>query len=187
MGFTGTTYTTSVQKANLFSFVLAIPVIVIYLAPFMAIWTHTPLKAGWESWKMNIIPVFIVGTVVHELLHGLVWMFYAKGGFRVIRFGIKWGFLTPCCHCKKPLKKNAYLLGVVMPLIVTGFIPAGYGMVTGDAFYLIAGILFTLVAGGDIMALWMLRKVKKHQWVADHPDEFGFVVLENGQTVHPDN
>ncbi|HET6528317.1 MAG TPA: hypothetical protein VFG39_06165, partial [Balneolaceae bacterium] len=45
------------------------------------------------------------------------------------------------------------------------------------------GLLFTLAAGGDILILWLLRKVDDGLLVQDHPDLVGCVVLGHIETA----
>jgi hypothetical protein len=39
-------------------------------------------------------------------------------------------------------------------------------------------IFFSAAAGGDIQAVWILRKFKSNQMIKDHPEELGFIVLD---------
>ena len=53
----------------------------------------------------------IVGIVVYKLCHGIAWTQFAGRGFRSIRFGMSWKFLTPYCHRTEPLKVKHYRIG----------------------------------------------------------------------------
>jgi len=70
-------------------------------------------KASNAWWVYGI--VIIIGVVLHELIHGIVFASFAKQGFKSIKFGIIWKMLTPYAHCKEPLRVRPYMLGVVMP------------------------------------------------------------------------
>jgi hypothetical protein len=111
-------------------------------------------------------------------LHGFGWAIFAKHGFKSISFGIKWEYLTPYCHCNEPLKRFPFLIGAILPLVVLGLFPAVYAYFTGNFTIWFFGFFFTIAAGGDIIAIWMLRKVKKGQLVQDHPSELGFIILD---------
>ena len=88
---------------------------------------------------------------------------------------MKWKYLTPYCHCKEPLKVKHYKLGAAMPLIVLGIVPSIAGLIIGHEGFLSFGILFTLAAGGDMIALYMLRKLDNNIYVSDHPKKMGFI------------
>ena len=83
--------------------------------------------------------------------------------------------MTPYCHCKEPLKVKHYKIGGAMPLIVMGIIPSIIGLIIGNGGILSFGIIFTLAAGGDIIALYMLRKLDNNIYVSDHPKKMGFI------------
>ena len=119
-------------------------------------------------------PILIVGAVIHELLHGITWGYFAKNKMKSIKFGVKWQYITPYCHCKEPLKVKHYWIGGAMPLIVMGIIPAIVAIAIGNSFLLHFGIFFSWAAGGDIISLFMLRKLDRNSYVSDHPTEMGF-------------
>ena len=74
-------------------------------------------------------------TILHELIHGITWGFFAKNHFHSIAFGIIWSSFSPYCTCSNPLKKCQYLLGVAMP---TFDIPGAFQLLYGfaDSVYL---------------------------------------------------
>jgi hypothetical protein len=120
-------------------------------------------------------------VVVHELLHGITWAFFVKGGFRSIRFGIKWSQLTPYCHCILPLKVWQYIVGTIAPLLFMGIIPSVIAFITGDPLLMFLGLFFTTTAAGDILSIWMLRNFKANQVIHDHPEELGFIVENSSE------
>ena len=52
------------------------------------------------------------------------------------------------------------------------------GIFTGNPFIFIFGLAFILAAGGDILILWLLRKVKAGSLVEDHPKRAGCYVID---------
>jgi hypothetical protein len=83
--------------------------------------------------------------------------------------------LTPYCHCKEPLKVKHYKIGGAMPLIILGIIPSLIGISIGHGGILSFGLFFSWAAGGDIIALYMLRNLDNSIYVSDHPDKMGFI------------
>ncbi|SHE83098.1 Putative zincin peptidase [Mariniphaga anaerophila] len=169
-------YTMGMGKVNLIAVLLAFPITAVILYPFVLVWGYETFKAGKEAFDDYFLLVLIAGILVHELLHGLTWGYFANNGFKSIRFGVKWKFLTPYCHCKEPLKVKHYKIGAAMPLIIMGIIPSIIGFVIGHGGVLAFGIFFTWAAGGDIIALFMLWKLDNNIYVSDHPDKMGFVL-----------
>ncbi|MBN1598764.1 MAG: DUF3267 domain-containing protein [Bacteroidales bacterium] len=183
---TGTVYTISIQKANLVALIMIAPITIIYGLPYYLIWGENILS----KLKEISLPVFFlsipVGIVLHEFLHGATWALFAKEGFKSIKFGIKWEYLTPYCHCTEPIKVRHYVIGGLMPLLIMGMVPAIWAIFTGNGLLMLIGTFFTWAAGGDIQAVWLLRKHSVNQWISDHPKELGFIV-DDTKTVNKNN
>ena len=126
---------------------------------------------------ISILLVITVGTVLHELIHGITWAKYTENGFKSIRFGIMWRMLTPYCHCVEPLKVKHYILGAIMPTIILGFLPFVFSLVTGNLLWLFFGVFFTMGGVGDFLIINLLRKEKKDDLVLDHPTEAGCYIF----------
>jgi hypothetical protein len=175
----GKEFIISIKRANLIALILIFPITLFYMLPFYLLWgmnIFNSLKYIDLLFGFILIPV---GIVVHELSHGLVWVLFSSGKFRSLRFGIKWEYLTPYCHYIEPLKVWQYIAGGVAPLIVMGVIPGIFALITGNSFLMFFAMFFTWAAGGDIQSVWMLRKFKASQKVIDHPEDLGFIVIEN--------
>lgn len=120
--------------------------------------------------------VFVLGAVVHELLHGLTWALFCRRGIKSVRYGVHWKYLTPYCHCQERLRLVPYALGGAMPGFVLGLLPAIGGMLIGNLWVFLFGLLFTLAASGDLLVLNMLRQARPDDLVQDHPQEVGCIL-----------
>ena len=80
-----------IVKANIFAVVIMVVAAIVFLVPFFWIWKDKKpideLLGGFGDWSITFI-LFIVGIVVHELIHGLTWARYAKSGWKSISFGV---------------------------------------------------------------------------------------------------
>jgi hypothetical protein len=177
-------YTISTGKANLMGFLLIIPILVFALLPFSIIWDYNTFDSAKRIVFENFIVILIVGVFVHELLHGITWAIFAKNGFKSIKFGMIWSWLTPYCHCKEPLKAKHYAVGGAMPLVIMGIFPIIISLISGNGLMLSIGILFTWAAGGDIISLYMLRRIDSNESVYDHPDKLGFYVMDDTKLIN---
>ena len=167
-------YTMGLGLVNLLAFVMLIPVLIILLLPFLGIWDFDTFKIGMDAFFGNYFLIILIGgIIVHELLHGFTMGYFASDRMKSIKFGFK--ALTFYTHCKEPLKVKHYKIGAAMPLIVLGIIPALIAFLLGNGFILSFGIFFTWAAGGDIIALFMLRKLDNEVYVSDHPKKMGFI------------
>ncbi|HRN49595.1 MAG TPA: DUF3267 domain-containing protein, partial [Niabella sp.] len=129
---------------------------------------------GWVFLKW--LTIFLAGIVAHELVHGITWALYAKKGFRSIKFGILWKYITPYCHCKEPLQIRHYLIGAITPFIFVGLLPAVYAIITGSINWLLFGIFYTVGAVGDFLIIKLLLPEKRNDYALDHPSEAGCYV-----------
>jgi hypothetical protein len=166
----------SIEKASMRALFMVVPIVIIYALPFYLVWGENVLTALRFRSILFLFLFIVLGIAIHELLHGVVWALFAKKGFRAIRFGIKWEYFTPYCHCIESLKVWQYVLGGLAPLIIMGIFPALYAMYAGNALWMFYAFFFSAAAGGDIQAVWMLRKYKANQRVYDHPEELGFII-----------
>ncbi|OFX85683.1 MAG: hypothetical protein A2W99_06120 [Bacteroidetes bacterium GWF2_33_16] len=171
-------YTVQMGRVNLIAIFMIIPILIIFLVPYLLLWNFDILKIGYKLFLKNIFLLVFVGIILHELLHGITWAILTKKGFNQIKFGINWKYLSPYTHFKEPLKIKYYLAGALMPLIILGIIPAVYGIIMGDGFFLIFGIFFTWAAAGDIISSIRLLRLPMNIFVQDHPKELGFIVFD---------
>ena len=169
-------YTMGLGKANLIALLLMVPILIILLTPFILVWSYESFEVSRKVFVTYLIPLILIGILVHELLHGISWAFYSSQGMKSIKFGFKWKFLTPYCHCKESLKLQHYRIGVAMPLLILGILPSIIAIAIGNGSLLIFGIIFSWAAGGDIIALFMLRKLDNEIYVSDHPEKMGFYI-----------
>ena len=182
--------TLTAAEANIYALVFLVPLILILFVPYYFLWsgqfTLAQLKSyleARESWTFLDIGVgaivLLAGIVAHELLHGLGWSFYTKNGWKSIRFGVIWNYLTPYCHCSEPLIMKSYRIGSLLPALILGMIPSIVAMATGNLVLFVFGFFFTFAAGGDFLILWMLRKEKSNVLVQDHADKIGCIIIQN--------
>lgn len=138
--------------------------------------TESPLKG------MATCVLFIILIVVHELIHGITWGLFAKGGFKQnIEFGFIVQSLTPYCACKAPMGKVGYILGSMMPCIILGILPAIAGFILSDMTIFGLGAMLILCAGGDLLVTQMILTHKtdaKEILFYDHPTEIGLMTFE---------
>ena len=180
----------SIGKANLFSIGLIIPIIIVFLGPYLLLWTSDTELSFIELLKETFLQpikerpyltlvIILFGVLVHELLHGISWARYTGNGMKDIKFGVIWSMLTPYCRCEVPLNVKHFLFGLLAPGIALGLLPAIYGLVSQNAGIMLFGMFFTLVGGGDYLLAWNLRKESMDSLVKDHPTAVGYFIYED--------
>jgi hypothetical protein len=174
----------SMAKANLYSIFFVLPITVMALI-FIGIWGIDNIVTKFESadfLSLYLISLFLifVGIVLHEIIHGVTWMYFSKKPFTTIKFGVNWKVLSPYAHCTEPMGVNAYRLGAMMPGLLVGVLPYLVGLFSGNIWITLFGLFFTFAASGDAIIIWSIRKVEKGKQVEDHPTRAGcFVVLDD--------
>jgi hypothetical protein len=121
-----------------------------------------------------LILAFLLGIVVHELIHGFTWMWATHSGFKHLRFGLMTGAVY--CHIDVPMRKRAYVAGALMPLILLGLLPYLVSIFIGSLWLMLFGTLLSSAAMGDVMIVWVIRHESPDTLVYDHPSEAGCLV-----------
>ena len=163
--------------ANIYAIISVLPPLIILCFLYISIWEQPAISFEFPYWL-----IYLVGVVIHELIHGFFAMKFSKQGMKSIKFGIYWKLLTPYCHCKEPLTASHYRIVLLAPLLILGIIPTIIGLIIGHSGIYGFGLLFILAAGGDLIIFWKLRNENKSTLVLDSPDKCGCVVYESGES-----
>lgn len=167
----------SIEQAARLSLLTAFPVLCLYVAPYWLINHVNPFMEIDLAGSIWLLVLVIPGIVIHELIHGFFFAIFSKKGFRSIRFGIKWEYLTPYCHCKVPVRVWQYAFGALAPLLILGVGPALAGYLLSDFYWILFGVFFTWAAAGDVLSVWLLRRFPASWMVKDHESNLGFYVM----------
>ena len=178
-GYRKTELTVGIVKANVVTIAVSIPLIAAALALFLLV-NHSPIDPHAAASPLVFIAVLAL-IVVHELIHGFTWSFFAPHRFADIEFGFMKEYLTPYCTCTAPLPREGYIVGSLAPLVTLGIIPTAVAIATGSFTLLVVGLFMILGAGGDVMIVLMLLRHKSsasEQLICDHPTQAGSVLFE---------
>ncbi len=189
--------TISISKVYRIASILLVPLLLLLAVPYILIWENNlttyldvilhRFHTDWSSLFLYLellrkILLFsllgIAGAIIHELLHAVVWLVYLHKGFRILKFGIMSPDMSPYVHCKEPLPVWVYRIGIVLPALVLGILPAVAGIVTGIGLLFLFGFFFTWTASGDLIVLWMIRHLNPQTMVKDHPVQVGCIIME---------
>jgi hypothetical protein len=182
--YTQEEFTIDVSKVQIGAILYTAPFLLLFSGFFFLIWKDSydiiglQMRIATFGVKLHFISlvIIIVGIIVHELIHGICFAYFAKNKFKSIKFGVIWKWVTPYCHCKEPLTIKACIIVAAMPGIVLGFLPCIFSIFLGNLGLLLFGLFFTLAAGGDFMMIFKLRKEPIDNLYQDHPDKIGGIV-----------
>ena len=182
-GYRKVELTIGIVWANVVAILLAIPIIAIGIGLFVVNNPGViPFIRGYRDMLIFLISIFVL-VFVHEVIHAVTWSFFAENGMKDIELGFMKQYLTPYATCCTPLRKRAYILGALMPMIILGIIPLIIAITIGSPLLLSVGLLMTIVAGGDIMIVFKLityRSNAREKLIYDHPTQAGCYVFEKG-------
>jgi hypothetical protein len=126
-----------------------------------------------------ILVAFVGLIVVHEAIHALAWKMASGLGWSSFKFGVLWKVLTPYAHATSPMNARAYRIGCVAPFFALGVAPWLMGLALGSATLGLFGVMGALAGAGDLLIIWLIRKVSAGALVADHPSDLGCVLVES--------
>ena len=155
---------------------LAIVLTIVPLIPHVLMWGFDA-RFNARDYLLGFL-AFVILIVVHEATHAIGWIIFAGVRPKDIRFGIAWQTLSPYAHSKVAMRAGSYRVGVILPLIVTGIVPTLIGTVTNTGWLTVAGAILVSGAVGDLIVLWVIRKVPSKAMVIDHPQNAGCYVVE---------
>ena len=177
-GYTQRDLTINMSKANLFAVSLFVLLLIVGAGLYYLV--HRSVDFTGYSLVVFLVAVAVL-SVAHELIHGLSWSRFTPHRFKDIEFGIQKTTITPYCTCLVPLKKQHYLIGAAMPLVVLGIIPMIVGIAIGNSNVVFMGTVMAASAAGDILIMKSLIGYKSSAGeivYMDHPTEAGSVVFE---------
>ncbi len=193
-------YTISGKQANLYGLFFLIPILLVYGIPYILIWRapDTDIRSSILSVVVAnkeiiqhmtiglVILIFLAGIIIHELIHGACMALFAKNGFKSVSFGFNIKALAPYAHCKEPLDPTSYRICLMMPAALLGELPILAGWISGNILLMAFGILFLWASSGDLIILWISRRIKTG-WLQDHPDKVGFILITDNEADHTKN
>lgn len=171
--------TIGIVYANVMAIVLCLPIVIAFSVAYQLV--NAGKEMTWSSpfEGLFVLLAFFVLIVVHELIHGITWAYYAPSHWKSVSFGFMVQYLTPYCTCNEPLKKNQYIIGALMPTIILGILPAIVSIIIGSWLLFALNALMIFGGGGDLtIVLKLLRYREKEGTIfVDHPYQCGLVAF----------
>lgn len=151
------------------------------LVPF---WLLHGFKGWLEMSPLTGLALAAALLIAHELLHALAWMVAGRFRWEQISFGFDRASLNPYTHIAAPMTARAYRIGAAAPGLVTGALPALAAWAFGNGPLSMIGAFMSVGAVGDLIVLWVIRRVPGDTLVLDHPTRAGcWVKEENDRSV----
>lgn len=181
-GYSSYNLTVGIVFANVMSFVLGLPIIIL-----LGIWFS--LKNPIFNLTLNMVNfllfylLFILLVILHEFIHGFFWAIFARKHWQSISFGFIAKYLTPYCSCKEALQGKEYIIGGIMPTLLLGILPALIAIFINSSGLFLLGCVMIICGGGDLTIILKLLKFHKKNrrnkdvFYIDHPYQGGLVAF----------
>lgn len=170
----------SVGRANLLALAWLPVAALLALGPFVLRWGTAPLAAAVPapSALPFVLLVLLAGVLLHELVHVLGFRLLAGAPARAVRLGLNRRSLTPFACCAEPVSARGYRGTALLPAVALGLLPALAAAASGSGLLALWSWAMLAVAGGDVAAVWAIRRVPPEALVQDHPARVGCRVLD---------
>jgi hypothetical protein len=171
--------TMSVARANALALLWLPVAVALVLGPFVLIWGLRALGTG----VVRLLPLAVIvpgiagGIVAHELLHAAGFLAFGRVPRRDVRVGVHRRTLTPYATCRAPVAAAAYRAAALLPAVGLGVVPGVVSVVTGAGWLAAWAALMLALAGGDLAAVWAIRRLPPATSVLDHPTRVGCTVV----------
>lgn len=168
-------------RVGVVSLVMAPVLAALTLIPSIWIWGRLEFKNDLKQteWGWVLLVALLAGIVLHELLHGVGYVWFGRGRWKDLKFGFKLKHLAAYASTSSPLTASAYRGAVVLPGLVVGVLPLLAAIALGSGWLLLFGYLLTVGAAGDLTILWKIRNVDGSAKVIDHTHRAGCWVLND--------
>jgi hypothetical protein len=170
----------SVGRANLIALAWLPAAALLALGPFALRWGGQPLADAVPapSSLPLVLGVLLASVVLHELMHVAGFRLLAGAPARAVRLGLNRRTLTPFACCADPVSARGYRATALLPATALGLVPALLAAASGSGLLALWSWAMLAVAGGDVAAVWAIRRVPAHALVQDHPARVGCRVLD---------
>jgi len=109
--------------------------------------------------------IFIVGVILHEIIHAIFFAIYCKNKFKSVKIGMRLHKGYAYCECKEILPTNQYAVSLLMPAILTGVVPSIISLFTGSFDLLFFSMIFFGMSGSDLLAFKKIAGNMKDTWL----------------------
>ncbi len=125
---------------------------------------------------LKFIGFYFLLIFLHELLHGVGFLWFGKVKLTDLKFGFIWKYMVCYAHCKVPISMRAFRMALLLPVLLTGFVPLIIGLVVGNGMLVAISTLLVGGGAGDWLIYRSIHSFSKDTLVKDHKDNIGCTV-----------
>lgn len=128
-------------------------------------------------WTIAAVLVYGISALLHEGIHILAMLLFARVPLSSIRFGFRPREGVVYVHTSRAMSARAYRGVLMLPAFVQGILPIIYGSVAGVGWMVLYGYVMLVSSIGDLAVLQLIRHLDARDLVRDHPTGVGCQVL----------
>ncbi|MFW5973501.1 MAG: metalloprotease family protein [Bacteroidota bacterium] len=136
-----------------------------------------PSSAGLFFARLFVfIVVYLLSVVVHELLHVVGMLMFGRVPLSSISFGHRLSEGVVYVHSNEAMTARAYRGVLLLPGVITGVLPAVWGIAVGSGWITFYGWVMMASAVGDLAVYRLMSDLPSSTRVQDHPKEVGLLI-----------
>jgi len=120
----------------------------------------------------KFIGFYLLLILLHEFLHGIGFLWFGKVKLSDLKFGFIWKYMICSAHCKVAIPMRAFRMALLLPVLLTGFVPLIIGLVVGNSMLVAISTLLVGGGAGDWLIYRSIRSFSKDTLVKDHKDNW---------------
>ncbi len=152
--------------------IVAGPFWLVHGLPDFLKWPSATALGGLSVRIALLLLAYVISVPIHEGFHALG-MVATGSRWSDITFGSKLRQGIVYVHCAAPMALSAYRITLLLPVVFTGFVPAVWGLATGNGWIVAYAYLMVISAIGDLEMMRVLRPFAGSALVRDHPSLLG--------------
>lgn len=130
------------------------------------------------KWDWIIILFFLSVIILHEAIHAIGFIIFAKVPIDKVKFGFHKQYYVPYCSADGIISKFGYISALLLPNILLGSIGLISLFFTNNFLWSLFVAWLVASGSGDYYMLNLVSKYNNDSRFMDHPIEPGFFVIE---------
>ena len=171
----------SIKWANVFSFffmIVEILIAIVIIHNWKIRWTKEYILLNIVNLKTIILYfLFVISIPIHECIHAFFFLIFSKDR-KKIKIGFDKSNMTPYCSCSVPIQLWQYIIVMIMPYVLLGFMTRFFAIVNHNILWLFWGTIEISCAGADLFIVFLaLFNGEYKKRVMDHPSQVGYIII----------
>lgn len=146
---------------------------------YNSIWNKSILIFIINFYRRNallfILCIFL-SIIIHELIHYISFILIGKVTFKDVTMGFDKKHFCFYTDCFEYIRAIEYIWVLACPMIILGLIPYIVGLLSSNIYISSIGLFMTLGSSGDLMLIYLIRKLSFNTKIKTHDKYFGFSI-----------